>query len=99
MKLAGGVATLYRVFDFSEKSSLYEPLKAEKWGFFGNINQVLELKGVRIGSIQNLRAYRSGFTAQGKGKIKRPTPQASQPHPRTNLGSSILAVKGSAKGV
>lgn len=51
-------------------------------------------KEVRIGSIQeDSKVYRSGLPAQGEGKRKGPTPQASQPHTTINLGSSVLAVK------
>jgi hypothetical protein len=51
-------------------------------------------KEVRIECIQkHFKAYRSGLPAQGRGKRKGPTPQASQPHTTINLGSSVLAVK------
>lgn len=51
-------------------------------------------KEVRIGCIQkHSKAYRSGLPAQGEGKRKGPTPQASQPQTIDNLGSSALAVK------
>ncbi|MCX7974070.1 MAG: hypothetical protein N3B16_06150 [Candidatus Aminicenantes bacterium] len=65
-----------------------------KLKFGHSAGQIFELqkKEVRIQEKGKL-VYRLGFPAQGWGKIKGPTPQASQPHTTDNLGFLILAVK------